>query len=550
MNRRKLIGSLTATSLLGPAAFAAKPLGKADVRPGRVVETTAGKIRGLTNNGVHVFKGVPYGEPTSGKNRFLPPIERRSWSGVRDAFEYGFSSPQRDPDMPPVKVDKSASLMDQMFIEMVRFPESEDCLVLNIGSRGLRDGGKRPVMVWLHGGGYEYGSGSTSEVDGIHLCLRGDVVVVTLNHRLNVFGFAHLDAIGGAEFAGSGNVGMLDIVAALRWVRDNIEQFGGDPSAVMVFGQSGGGRKVSVLQAMPTAKGLLHRAVIQSGPGLRMLDRETAVKATELLLTELEMKGANALDLQILPVDRLLRAYRKVARVQPSTFLVPTPSFGPVVDGNVLPQHPFDPTAPTVSADVPLMIGSTRTELSMWRATDKVLGLDASGLRATVEAILPGDAESVIDAYRKEYARATPGELSILIETDLIFGTPTKVLAARKAALEQAPVYVYRFDWCTPVKEGRLQSPHGLEVPFVFDNTRISGLFTGGGAQAASLAGKISEAWIAFARSGNPSTRKLPRWAAYDAVQRPTMLFNTDSSVANDPEKLIRERLQAILKLS
>jgi para-nitrobenzyl esterase len=360
----------------------------------------------------------------------------------------------------------------------------------------------------------------------------------------------HLGDIAGPEFAQSGNVGMLDIVQALQWVRNNIERFGGDPKTVMIFGESGGGRKVSVLQAMPAAQGLYHRAVVESGPGTTMMDRGPATEVTELVLAELGISKANAHELQTVPIDKLISAYHKISRIRQGTLNYPFGSFAPVVDGKVLPQHPFDPVAPMISADIPLMIGSNRTEATLFNLGDpKMFTLDEAGLQDRVARLLKEDAPAVIDAYRKAHPSASPSDIYFYIETDGRYGVPTKVLASRKAALKRGPCYVYRFDWATPVMGGKLQSPHSLEIPFAFDHAIESKGLTGGGPDAVALADKVSDAWIAFARTGNPNTPKLPAWPAYNE-ERPTMLFDNESKVMNDPDKATREVMQRVLKMS
>lgn len=530
--------AMATSSLLTARAFASS---------GAVVETSAGKVRGSVVNGIHVFKGVPYGASTAGRNRFLPPQKPAPWTGIKETLEYGFSSPQRDPDRKPGALSGASAFIGQLS----DMPESEDCLVLNIWTPAVNAGGKRPVMFWCHGGGFTSGSGSSPGYDGTNLCRRGDVVVVTINHRLNAVGFTHLGDLAGEEFAQSGNVGMLDVVHALQWVKENIAQFGGDPDTVMVFGESGGGRKVSVLQAMPAAQGLYHRAIVQSGPGIRMTAREHATRASELLLTELGLNRSRVRELQNVPIEALMRAYHKVASNPLAMRASATGFFAPVVDGAVLPAHPFDPVAPAMSADVPLLIGSNRTEATLFHAGDpSAFKLDEAGMQQRVQRILPEDADAVIAAYAKAHPDASPSDLFFLIETDQRYGVPTKVLAARKAALKRGPCYVYRFDWATPVADGRLRTPHALEIPFAFDNTTTSARFTGGGEGARALADRVSDAWIAFARTGNPNTPKLPKWSAYDAGARATMLFDNECTVVNDPGRETRLVMEKALKLA
>jgi para-nitrobenzyl esterase len=496
-----------------------------------VVDTSAGKIRGVVNRDVSTFKGVPYGESTAGKNRFMPPVKMPAWPGTRDATSFGPTAPQ-------------AALAEDSP------PAGEDCLVLNVFTPGVGDGQKRPVMVWLHGGGFRSGSGSAPILDGTNLARSQDVVVVTLNHRLNVFGFTYLAEAVGAEFASSAAVGLLDIVAALEWVRDNIERFGGDPNLVTIFGQSGGGRKVATLMSMPSAQGLFHRAIIESGALLRLTTREDGQRATEMLLAELGIPIARARELQNVPMPTLAQAGARLNE----KFVLREPGMtenSPVVDGTILPSHPWDPAAPALTADIPLLIGYARTEETWYdRPTPQSLALDEAGLRERVSERLGGNGDAVIEAFRAAQPRATPWDLWILIASEHPRGAYARELAKRKAAQAAAPAYFYRFDWETPEGGGHMRSPHTIEIPFVFNNIEIAGPLISQMPEAHALAAKVSASWAAFARTGNPNVSQLPAWPAYSVPTRDTLLFNNEIRVVRDPDRVAREAMDRVLGLA
>jgi para-nitrobenzyl esterase len=519
---------------------------------GPVVDTTAGKVRGLIQDGVNVFKGIPYGASTAGKNRFMAPVNPPAWTGFRDALAYGPSAPQGDGRTAPAPIGSATASISNPGAGGVG-PTSEDCLVLNVWSRGLGDGGKRPVMFWLHGGGFASGSGSSAMFDGVNLSRRGDVVVVTINHRLNVFGFLHLGDLGGDAYAASGNAGMLDVVHALVWVRDNIARFGGDPANVTVFGESGGGRKVASLMAMPAAKGLFHRAIIESGPGLHLQPRDRATEIAYAVLRELELKPNQIARLQELPAQRILAAYNTVERRLDSDArekgIVEQHGLVPTVGVEALPSHPFDPVAPEMSADIPLLIGTNKHELALQTRSDaKIHGrtLTEEELRARVSMMAGNAADRVMQTYKALYPDAHPAVRFILMATDRTYRLDSITLAQRKAAQNRAPVFMYLFTWETPVDGGRLLAHHALEISFVFDNTSKVPGPTGGGPQAAALADKMSDAWIAFARTGNPNTPKLPKWPSYVASTRSTMIFNNECKVEDDPGAVERHLWQTI----
>jgi para-nitrobenzyl esterase len=497
-----------------------------------VAETTFGRIRGVDIGGIETFKGVPYGGTTGGASRFMPPTNPRAWTGVPDALERGPSAPQREP--------RTQARTGALAVSTVELPpESEDCLVLNVWTPATNDDGKRPVMLWCHGGGFASGSGSSPVTDGTNLARRGDVVVVSINHRLNVLGFTYLEELGGADFAGSGDAGMLDIVHALGWVRDNIARFGGDPGNVTVFGQSGGGRKVATLLTMPQARGLFHRAIIESGATLELVEREQATRVATALLAKLGVQRARVRELQQLPVERIMAAYFAVVREMNVDQM--TMGFSPTVDGRFVPRHPFHPDASDVSAEVPLMIGSTRTELTS-SADVEAFELSEAGLHTRIGELLGGKAAGVIDVYRKANPGASPSDLYFLIASDERYTGPVMKIAERRAALEAGQVYLYYFRWESPYDGGRYKSPHTIEIPFVFDNLDASPL-TADSASAPALAEKVSDAWLAFARAGNPSTPALPTWPAFDAATWPTMVLDDDSAAVNDP---IRQQRLAI----
>jgi para-nitrobenzyl esterase len=501
---------------------------------GVVAETSYGKIRGTLVEDIKVFKGIPYGGNTAGTNRFMPPVKPTKWTGVRDAIAYGPTAPQT--------VGAGGGRAGAP-------PEDEDCLVLNVFTPSVT-GGKRPVMVWLHGGGFSTGSGSSPINDGTSMAQTGDVVVVTINHRLNVLGSTYLGETAGPDFALSGSVGILDIVAALQWVRENIAHFGGDPNLVTIFGQSGGGRKVATLMSMPSAKGLFHRGIIESGAVLRLTTPEDAIHNTELLLAELGLKANQARELQQVPVSRLLAANAAVQQ----KITLPEPGMtanSPMVDGKALPSHPWDPAGPALSANIPLLIGWAHTEETLYdRPSLEKLALDEAGLKKRAAERVGGDPDRVIEAFRKAHPEATPWDLWILIATDHPRGAYTRELAKRKAALGGSQAYVYRFDWETPEGGGHMRSPHTVEIPFVFNNIKIAGPLISKMPKAYALAGKVSASWVAFARTGNPNTSQLPKWPTYSAKSRDTMLFNNDSRVEPDPDHGPRLAIEQALKLA
>jgi para-nitrobenzyl esterase len=518
IDRRTLLTSSLVGGFLGAGPAPAATIAAKTDTP--AVDTTAGKVRGVVNNGVHVFRGVPYGASTAGANRFMPPRKPEPWTGIRNAYENGHTAPQIMPAASAIGFGLRSNSL-----------QGEDCLVLNVFTPGvgaINDGHKRPVMVWIHGGGYTYSSGTTLVADGTNLARSGDATVVCLNHRLNIFGHLYLDEVGGAKYAGSGNLGMLDLVAALEWVRDNIAHFGGDPGNVTIFGQSGGGGKVSTLLAMPAAKGLFHKAIVESGSTLRQQTTEEAQKSTVKVLERLGLKPDQADTLQNLPVQKLLDA-------------MGTARLGPVVDGKILPRNPFDPRAPDVSVDVPVIIGTAETE-GTYFATPDILVLDEATMRSRLKQRLHDDSDRIIELFRKDRPNANPSEIYYTISA---FPTKANIQAERKAALGKAPAYLYLINWRTPVQDGTRFSPHCLELPFVFNNVWHMPELVGAGPEIQPLANKVSGAWLAFARTGNPNHAGIPRWPAYDATSRSTMLINNEWKAIDDPH---REERLAMLK--
>ena len=499
-----------------------------------VIETAYGKVRGMVEKGVYSFKGIPYGGPTGGANRFMPPTPPKPWPGIKNATEYGPACWQ------PMEyfTKREFDLLGPLGINAM----SEDCLVLNVWTRGVNDQGKRPVMVWLHGGGFFAGSGERNPLtDGASLARTGDIVVVSVNHRLGVFGYLHLGEIAGENYASSGNAGMLDLVAALEWIRDNIAMFGGDPGNVTIFGQSGGGAKVCILMAMPAAKGLFHRAIAESGICLRAKTLEEATSTARGFLDLLGVSPNNVGILHEMRADMIHSAWMAL----PPTAWIPTgkAQFHPVVDGKTLPAHPFHPAAAPTASDVPLIVGTTKDEMTYMLYRDPRFGkYDEATMREGIIGslkgrnveITPERVEDLIVIYRRTRPGATPHDLLVAVTSD-IHRSGSIQIAERKIAGGTAPVYMYLFTWESPALNGMLKACHVLEIPFAFNNVDPPPGIVGDTPERFELAEKVSGAWAAFARSGAPNHGGIPHWPAYTTEERATMIFDTDCRVENNP---------------
>jgi para-nitrobenzyl esterase len=491
-------------------------------------ETAFGRVLGTEARGIKVFKGIPYGASTGGKNRFMPPVDPPAWTGVRNALDYGARAPQQQP-RPRGEADEQGATGGQA--------ESEDCLSLNVWTPGIADGGKRPVIMWCHGGGFNTGSGAAPVNDGTNLGLRGDIVTVTTNHRLNVLGYTYLGEIGGSGFEQSSALGVLDLVHALSWIRNNIERFGGDPGNVTIIGQSGGARKVSTLLTMPAAKGLFHRAVVMSGSSLQLLERDAAARVTHELVAALGLSKPTIADLQAVPIDRLLAAYFATVAKRSEQGL--GRSFEPAVDGTAITQHPFHPGASRVSPDVPVIFSHTSGEAT-FRADERLFTLDEAHMRTELRARVGDRVDALVALYRKLYPGSTPADLYFLIASDHQYGAAAMKAAERRSAPGFAPAYLYYWTWESPLEAGKYRAQHTIDIAFAFDNVQASRL-TAGAPDAQELADRVSEAFIAFFRTGDPNTpkSKLPAWPRFDSVSRPTMVFDSNPMLANDP---LRER--------
>ncbi|MQA01111.1 MAG: carboxylesterase family protein [Dehalococcoidia bacterium] len=501
------------------------------VKPDAVVETTLGPVRGAEDHGTLVFRGIPYGASTAGPRRFRAPEPPARWDGIRDALEFGHATPQERPLVDVAGADHPDVPRPQPV------PQDEDCLVLNVWTPAVDDGRKRPVMVWLHGGGFNSGVGATAATNGAALVNRGDVVVVTLNHRLNLFGFLHLEDIGGADFEGSGVAGVLDIVLALQWVRENIEAFGGDPGNVTLFGVSGGGRKITVLLGMPEAKGLFHRGIIQSGAHPRGVPRERANEFAEQLLVHMGLGSSDLAKLQQMPVKQLQDSV--YGFIDESTRQGGAWSRGllsPVVDGVHLPGHPFDPAAAPSAAAVPIMIGTTRHEMATFLARKPEWAeIDEQGLVDNVRRVLGDRTEEVIEVTRKNRPGSTPYDLLVALASEDRRQLSLQV-AERQAAGGSAPVYFYQFAWETDYANGLMRAGHSLDTPLVFDNA--DGRPTTGSSPARyDMAALMSETWLAFARNGDPNHDGLPHWPTFDADARQTMVLDLPPHAEADPDQ-------------
>jgi para-nitrobenzyl esterase len=529
LDRRTFIGAsalATAGLLVGMPPLTALAQDRRLATIGGIAKTRAGRVRGLLKDGVHQFWCVPYGAPTGGANRFMPPQKPASWSGVRDHFEITFAAPIAPGAEEPAPVVTALNR---------HTAESEDCLSVNVFTPGLDDGA-RPVMVWMHGGGFTVGSGNYLLYDGTNLAKKEDVVVVSVNHRLNIFGFLHLADLGGEKWAHSTNVGIQDLVATLEWVRDNIENFGGDPDRVLIFGQSGGGGKTTTVMAMPSAKGLFHRAVAQSGSALRGQTASDATAGAERFIAKLGIKKNQLDKLHELTTKQIQDAYYG----DPA---IPGLANGPVIDGHVLPRNQWDPTAPAYSANVPLIAGSVETE-NGWVGPPPFDLADNDMLDRFTKRLAnddPAEGQKLLALYQRLHPKARNQMLWLTAESDDTRRWNAQLLCRLKQEQGTAASYLYFFDWYSPVHNNRMGSYHTLDIPFVFYNMDLGASMTGSAQERYKLGHIMSAAWAAFARTGNPNHSDMPRWPVFDAATYPTMVFDDDVRVVNDPNK--EERL-------
>ena len=511
MDRRgflKRSGIALATAALPSHAFAAPSPTHVGAR------VRGGRIVGVREQGVCVFRGIRYGADTA-PVRFRPALPQAPWRGIRDAFEFGTSAPQAGADG----------------------PGSEDCLFLNLWTPALRDGGHRPILVYLHGGAYGSGSGSDPLYDGTRLCQRGDVVVATVNHRLNAFGYLFLGDIAGAAYRASGNVGQLDLVQALQWIRAHAREFGGDPGNITVFGQSGGGAKIATLMAMPAAAGLFQRAWTMSGQQVTAAGPRAADGRARILLDAVGVQPGDIEGLLRLPPAAMVEGLRvRDPSRQEDTALY----LGPVLDGDTLPRHPFWPDAPPQSAAIPMVIGNTRDETRAFLGNDPAnVALDWTGLPARLRAqqFVDLDPGIVIAEYRRLYPSYTPSEVLFAATTaGRSWRGAIEELQAR-AVDGRANTWAYQLDWYPRDvdPEGRHRAFHTLDIALVFDNVARPGARTGTSAEARAVAGAMADALLAFARTGDPRTGATAGWEPYRLERRETMVFGARPVLHDDP---------------
>ena len=495
-----------------------------------VTDTHVGKIKGYRENGVNIFKGIPYAGKISGERRFRRPAPLEAWDGVKDTLTLGapaIQNPRRNEPAP-----------------------SEDCLFLNVWTPA-NDGKKRPVMFYSHGGGFVIGSGGSQGQDGANLARNFDVVVVETNHRLGLFGFLYLEELGGAEYAGSGNNGMLDIVDGLKWVNKNIANFGGDPNNVMIWGESGGGAKTSCLYAMPAAAPYFNKASIESGPGVRMTPKEVAAETTLMLLKELNIDPKDWKKILDVPAADLLAMQAKLPSVPP--FVEKNKNqgfmrrnyggFGPVVDGGALPYHPFDPGAPNISKNKPLLVGWNEDEWAFFaweRKETEFATYDFEALHKKFEPTYGENTKKIIDTYRKARPSATPAQIYIAISSITMMGLGSVDIAEKKVKQGGAPVYLYNFGYKSEVKipgtDFPMGTPHAMDISFKFNNETANkpSFFGGARPEKAVASHHFAELWTNFAKTGKPFAKDAPEWKAYNLQARPTMRIDTTLEVLND----------------
>ena len=532
------------------AACSAVSLGRATAQteePHYVeVRTNYGRVRGMQGEGLATFRGIPYAGPVSGANRFKKASPLKAWTDVRDALKLG------PPAIQPGQRRNEP-------------PADEDCLVLNVWTPAA-DGRKRAVMFYSHGGGFTTGSGGAGYQDGGNLARTWDVVVVATNHRLGLMGYLYLGDLGGEEYATSGSQGLLDICDGLKWVKENIAVFGGDPENVMIFGESGGGAKTSCLYAMPAAAPYFNKASVESGPGIRMMPREAAAETTLMVLKHLGIEKADWRKLLEVPADKLLEAQTGLAQqargggplgmnggrkgmgggTKPG-------GFGPVVEGTVLPRHPFEPDAPAISKNKPLMVGYNRDETVFFfnqQRNTEVYSLTETSLKARLATEFPGNEDAIYDTYRKSRPEASPSDLYIAITTARMIGIGAMTIAERKFAQHGAPAYMYVFKHENPAlipgTQHKMGTPHAMEITYKFNNvqpssTAVPGLMSSSGPESVKAAHNMSEMWSTFAKTGHPAAKGQPAWPAYTTEKRATMEIDATCNVVDDPYSLERK---------